>query len=720
MLNEGYALLRSLERCGVQLTSRHPAIGIPGKEDGLAVGLDEKGQIARVEYREAHDIAGLWTTRQGMQNSFPILKLQRPLWRVGKDDALRKDVDALKTDEGAKRRLLGYQRRTLNITPAEIIWWNRLRQRVKHLRPFFDTDDPNFKAVPYLMDRFLAAGEVGSFLEGLCMIIKRFHSEIPYALLESILIGNKWDENKKEYHARIPLALDVDDWDNSSKYLNPVASRCVESFVSYCLFKEQGTLEKDGEKGKLGLSALSGEEHLLEKNRMPCPKLPLVGNTYIFSFNNQTPCQVRYKRTSMGIFPVARKEANAIQDSLGWITAEDRKGRTWYPILDLKDRKNDLLIIVYLDSRPDLDVSGAQLLGGVSKLDFSEGNYQAIAGVAIQALRGEEIEEANDLIKVLALRRVDSGRTQISFQWDFTISALVAADREWRTAAENCPAVIMPFFRKELENTIANLKNVPDFVRRSLKDNDSNLVSLLPPCPFPADLVRLTERRWQRYGKGFSFVAGRPVRDVYEVYFARKGEQECLMEDLLGLTIQCTQSLLIGVTHAFHRKKLGELTTEGRFTATLAISALGIYLHKLGIRKEDYMEDIFFCIGRFLSLADTLHYEYCDKVRGGSIPPQLLGNANVQFALDNPISAFDFLSSRIGIYMAWASKTKKGHSKFARWAVGQIGKVMDSLSQKPLPESTTTAQRAQILLGYVARSSRKTEESNEYSNEPYY
>ena len=43
-----------------------------------------------------------------------------------------------------------------------------------------------------------------------------------------------------------------------------------------------------------------------------------------------------------------------------------------------------------------------------------------------------------------------------------------------------------------------------------------------------------------------------------------------------------------------------------------------------------------FLIGRFLSLADTLHAEYCEVVRDGDMPPQLLGNALVPTAIQEP------------------------------------------------------------------------------------
>lgn len=715
MLNEGYALYKSLERCGVRLTNRHPDIKEPGRKEGLVVGLNKKGEVARLEYRRAEDIADLWTTREGMHNSFPVLKLQRPLWKIGKNDPLRKKINDLKTNEAEKRKLLNGQDHSLNVTSAETSWWKRLQERVTNLRPFFETMNRDHKAVPQLMDRFLLAAKVEDFLEELFKRIKQFEKEIPYFLFETILIGNKWIEDKKEYSAEVPLILDVNDWDDKTQYSNRVASKRVENFVSDCLFKMQNASIEQGENGNLGLSALSGKELFLENDKFPCPKLPIIGNTYLFSVNDQTPCQTRYKKTSTNIIPIGRKEANAIQDSLNWITGNDRKGKTWYPVPGLSDGESDLLI-VYLENKLNLNVNKAHLLGGVSKNDFSESEYEAVSSVAINALKGEELIKANDLIRLFSLRKADPGRTQVSLQRVYTKADLIRADEEWRTAAKNSPNVLMPFFRKEIEKAVAKQQNISAFIKTFLENNESRVIFLTPRCPFPADLVRLTQKQWVTFGQDLSSVAGLSLGDIYDIFFAQQSEQKHLTEDLLSMTLQRTQSLLIGLGQANHKEDMSGFNAEARFTGLITISVFGIYLYKLGIKKEAYMKDTFFYVGRFLSLVDTLHYEYCDKVRG-SIPTQLLGNAHLQIALDNPVSALDMLSRRIGIYQAWTRKEQGERVKLARWAVGQIGRVTDSLAEKPLPDSTTSAERAQILLGYLARPDKKTESDSESSAE---
>lgn len=701
MLNEGYALFNSLERCGIRLVKRHPNVKEPGKKEGLVIGLDKKGKVARIEYRKAEDIARLWTTRDGMQNSFPVLKLQRPLWMVGQNDTLRKKLNDFKKDETEKRNLLNHQDYRLNVTSVEKKWWKRLREKVTVLRPFFETTNKDFKALPQLMDRFLLALDVKDFEEELLKKIKQVQKEIPYTLFENILIGNKWIQRKEEYSSEVPLILDVSDWDDKAEYSNRVASTRLESFVSECLFKRQNSSITKKDNNILGISALSGEKVILENGNFPCPKLP-IGNTYLFAVNDQTPCQTRYKKTSTEIIPIGRKEANAIQDSLNWITDADRQGKTWYPVPGLKDGESDLLV-VYLDNKPNLNLNNAYLLGGMSKNDFSESTYEAISRVLIDALNGEQIVKVNNLIRLFALRKADPGRTQVSLQRVYTVSNLIQADKTWREASTNVPNISLPFFRKEIEKTIARQENIAVSISQFLADKDSKVTFLSPRCLFPTDLVRLTQKQWIRGGEDSTSVPGVSLGDVYDIFFAYKTVDRGLVEYLLTTTLQRTQALLIGIAQADHKNEIYTVKLEARFTVLKTISAFAVYLYKLGIKKEDYMKDTFFYVGRFLSLIDTLHLEYCKNVRGGNIPPQLLGNAHFQIALDNPVSALDILSRRINIYQAWTKKEQGEQVKLARWTVGQLGKTADYLSEKTLPTSTTSIERAQILLGYLAR-----------------
>jgi hypothetical protein len=199
------------------------------------------------------------------------------------------------------------------------------------------------------------------------------------------------------------------------KYETRVASSRIVDFISDCLLQQAIITEADTDNKENPTSALTGKPQAKIGDKFPNPNLNFIGITNLFGVDRNTPCLRRYGQTSTKIFPVDKYEANAIQDSLVWITNEDRRGKTWCPVPGFKDGDSDLLI-VYLENKPNLNVNKAQLLGGISKNDFSESTYEAISSVAIKALRAEEITKANNLIRLFALRKADKMRTQVSLQ----------------------------------------------------------------------------------------------------------------------------------------------------------------------------------------------------------------------------------------------------------------------------------------------------------------
>lgn len=719
MLNEGYVLFKSLERCGIVLTKRHPDLKKPGKKDGLIVGLNREGRVDRIEYRNKDDVSRLWTIREGNYNSFPVLILREPIWKVDKNDELRNNLNNLK-EETKKRELIIKKNRKLNITKKQEKWWKRLIERINNIIQYFETQDEEYKAFFELMNRFKSL-KINNFIEDLSNNLRQKGDDIPYSLLENILIGNKWDNRNNGYVIEIPLILDVSDWKNFSIR---VASPKFEGFVSNCLYKmEKNHLIQQNASEKI--SALSGKNTILEDDKFPNPKLPVIGITYIFAVNKDTPCQTRYKKTSVEIIPIGREEANSIQDSLIWITDSSREGKTWYPVPGLMDNRD--LLITYLENKPDIDVNKAYLLGGISKNSFSESNYEAIAKIVIDALKGKEVVKVNDVIRIFVLRKVDLGRTQVSLHRVYTVSELEKADKLWREASKNSPPFSLPFFKKEIKKITENENIKSVSISQFLNNDGLNTIFLSTWCPFPADLVQITQKQWIRFGKGSYTVPGISLGDIYDIFFDLDNKQKDLANDLLRLTIQRTQSLLIGFGNVDHKKEIKIFNTDTKFAVLKIVSIISIYLYKLGINKENYMKDKFFLVGRFLSLVDTLHFEWCKNVRGGypeksenewrkAIPPQLLGNAHLQIALDNPVSAFDMLSRRINIYQAWTKKESGEKVKLARWALGELGEISDLLSKSNLPSSTTSAERAQILLGYLARPEKKKDSDMEENN----
>jgi len=137
-------------------------------------------------------------------------------------------------------------------------------------------------------------------------------------------------------------------------------------------------------------------------------------------------------------------------------------------------------------------------------------------------------------------------------------------------------------------------------------------------------------------------------------------------------------------------------------------SILGLLLYKNGIEKVGFMNSPAYLVGRFLSMADDLHLKYCQHVRKGSIPHQLIGNALMPTALEMPEKALSMLSQRILPYQAWAKTLsgEKEHVGLVKYFLKQIGEVSNQLKEAGLTPTCSDTDKAQILLGYLARSEK--------------
>ena len=123
------------------------------------------------------------------------------------------------------------------------------------------------------------------------------------------------------------------------------------------------------------------------------------------------------------------------------------------------------------------------------------------------------------------------------------------------------------------------------------------------------------------------------------------------------------------------------------------------------------MDSPAFLVGRLMSLTDPLHLKYCEHVRHGSIPSQLIGNALMATALEEPVKALSLLGQRILPYQAWA-KRLQGEGQdigLVKYFLSQIGEVCENLKDMELPPQCSEVDKAQMLLGYLARKEKTNE-----------
>lgn len=138
---------------------------------------------------------------------------------------------------------------------------------------------------------------------------------------------------------------------------------------------------------------------------------------------------------------------------------------------------------------------------------------------------------------------------------------------------------------------------------------------------------------------------------------------------------------------------------------------IGFLFYKLNIRKENYMANAPFLIGRILKISDDLHSLYCKNNRSNGLPKQLVGNTFINSASTNPINALDRLFGRIRIpYLSWAQTIcdENNDIGLVKYYLQLYANIANQLINLEIPKSLNNIERVQLFLGYLASNPKKS------------
>lgn len=146
----------------------------------------------------------------------------------------------------------------------------------------------------------------------------------------------------------------------------------------------------------------------------------------------------------------------------------------------------------------------------------------------------------------------------------------------------------------------------------------------------------------------------------------------------------------------------------------------GLLLYKKGIRKEDYMHEDVFYLGRFFAVVDDLHIQYSLDVRDEDIPLRLIGNDHVSLALQNPLEAFVSLGRRLEHpYVSWAKRVKTNTipRRVAKKCLKDLAELSGRLTETRIPNEIDDAGKAKLILGYLSYGVKEKETEKNNSSE---
>lgn len=739
MLNELAQIAEALRRAGVNVEARHRSIQPLGKnKPTLVISLGADGAPLNARWIDAETSATLFkVNHESAGTSFPGFNLELPagvlpLHEVGNSSdqttILIRQLGAKKLDMAAIRMTIGQLRPHFiprTPTPAESRQFDRsTHEHVVNLRTTFADTSADAASFTALLDLLCShPPQLSEFLSKLstclftsCESVESDELRLNVAALFGVLDWKKrscapgttaYVAAKAEQDAaankggkKLSVYLDLADL---AEGLRPVAHASTGRAINAHLMHAgaAATVATSGDasssqRDAFGLTGLLADTH-------PEPKVAQLGNLRLFALNTkEIPALFRYGLGGSDTFPVNADLVQRMSDALLYLASDERRHISCHPIPSAQSDKSDLLV-VYLEEAPALDVPLADLFGAETP-EFSDRDFRELAAPVRAWLHGESRPPANARLGLFALSAVDKAKKQVSLSRSFTIDDLQRAADRWESSAANVPFVAI-WFRDKM-----NKENV---FRTGM-------------VPTPLDLVSALNRVWvtdTKLGYAFTFARIFSVGEGFDLFVGQGDARVTLARRGLAILLARSTTVLGALAQARTKHRWTDLSDTVRQHCSRSVGLLGIFLHALNQLKTDYMKEPTYHLGRLLSVADQLHLQYCQHVRDGSTPSQLIGNALFATALEQPVFALARLAERIMPYQAWARTfhntdpaVKSGWEKvllrqFEEHANAFLERLADgsiSIRADELPARMTDLEKAKLLLGYLADPSRET------------
>jgi len=719
MLNELFELARSKQQAGI--TNRDSWYGkfkpCP-KGTTVRVLLDENGHVTDFEViSDASQVEAIRKYEPANGQSFPAFNIKPLFWAGSK--GLQQKVKDIKKKMKEGKAVAGDV--TGVIDTCDSLWSDSERKTLgrcfelaKQFNEIIADIPKELSSVVVLAQRLARLAELAESSNDKFAGTKRFFEGIKDAAIRKIGQGDRttieWldklllctkDDAKKA--SKISIVCDLFD---RSAYLFPPTHDKVQRWVNGKLMQSDTPSPADSS----GVDAFGGVAKDTGE-KFPPATLPRLGSVILRAMNSESPCQSRYGRANAASFCVGKDIRQDMKDSLEWLGKEERRNLTWRDVSGvcgyIKRDGKSVPVPGVLFAYPSilggtLPPVPAMFAGEEDGADPDGSGFAAMAKRVVEGLSGITREKPDAEIRVFVLTKADKARTKLLLSKHYAAIRICAAAEEWQKGCQNIPKICLSIGIGREEKA----------------------VWIPPSTPFPTEVVGCLNVVWYRDRDGAEAkqVSGIKIGEGLSLLLEVPPYIERTASRLLNAALRNTSTLLLDLGHADHRNDgsfaWGKSAKPYTKHASLLPCILGVLLDKLGHRKGDYMHTVSFLVGQMMSLADTLHKEYCKHVRankGGNddgsanqgekssgLPRQLIGNAAMSVAMDDPTAGLARLSERILIYQAWAN-TASGDVGLARWTLGEYRRISEELGKMNLPDRISDADKAQMLLGYLSR-----------------
>jgi hypothetical protein len=669
MLNELYELSNALKKANIATRDWYKNFKLLPKGGGFIfrVLIDKEARVSDVTIEEFSLLLRKWEKANG--KSFPAFNIS-PLVLVKMES--KKMLEILK--EHKRSTVLDL------IKNGKFDWRNEssrindcLQEVSKEFSKRIGTNIPNEMSA--LNELFRRAEHISNAAQNRKGANKQcvFLEQLRDVLIEKIISAGTNPEKfaellfvpkEKENPPKLNVLLELAD---ATRFPYPANHPKVQEWINEQLLANTTNSDKSDLKQKDAFgNAGIGED------KMPPTKIEVLGKVTLRSMSSESPCQYRYGHANADSYPIGERTRRDLKAALETITKSEWKGRTWASF-----GGKEMLIAYPFSLPPEPPALVAMFGGAQSEGDPQDARFSIAAQGVAQAYKTGISAEA-DNVSVFLLKKPDGYRTKVANGGTYTASYILAQADAWERASQNIPFMRIKNWNPEKKPTW--------FVMET---------------PFPLEIVSCLNTQWLKFGhEAIDKVKRYGASDAIDLLLREGGPKRQIASRMLVEGLQKWTPLFLGLGQACHQGEIlkGPLSWQWRIIPP----AMGIFLEKLGLKKEIYMLEAAYLVGQTLGLADSLHYQYCLKVRNQSAPPQLMGNGLMATALENPGRALALLAQRILPYQAWARTYNGPDAGLSKWFLRKFSETSITLSKVSWPERMGDADKAQMLLGYLA------------------
>lgn len=528
------------------------------------------------------------------------------------------------------------------------------------------------------------------FMQKLINTEKKEFAEVLFAFKKE---GKKKGRGK-EHGKDFLFLLSIKDWDKPEygQERFPPYHSTLQKWMTH-VFEQQS---KESYK-PLGTKDAFGHDMAGSKENYDDINAAGLGQIKLFTAYNKIPCLKRYGLESTELFPAGRAAREVARKTLEYVLKREREGITWISLRKYENRNT--VAFAYCTK---LITSNVIKVFDSDDTD-SQGNIyisEEATKTALKTLEGIAESEPAAEIVIGIIAAVDKGNTKILASRHFPLTYYMSGAIRWQKGCANIPDVVLPrVFKKE-----------------------KVLKGALPIYPIRA--IWLLNSAWRQNGEMITRKQGSqkvPISkrfassDALDFLFENTESIQARIDTGLGYVMEkSAHALIMARLKAImvQNGKGDKVSFKDSDYLHMLPTLYGLLLHKKGIRKEDYMVEDVFYLGRFFAAVDKLHIQYSLDVRNGDVPLRLIGNDHVSLALQNPLEAFILLNKRLNHpYFSWAKRVKPDTipRQAAKNCLKDVADITSRLTETQIPNEIDDAGKAKLLLGYLSYGAKEEE-----------